>query len=119
MAESTPSPQAKAQHYIPKFYLKDFTDNQGALWVYEKFKPLRKSTPKREAQRPDDYTHDEDGERDETAEDMFKKVESQVAPIIIKLANPHYVLTPKTVGNLMRYRFLLVGPSGTENNGNN
>ena len=90
--------EAKAQHYIPKFYLKGFTDKQGALWVYERFKPLRESKPEHEAHRPDYYTHAEDGERDETAEDVLKKVESQAAPIIVKLANPQYVLNPKTAG---------------------
>jgi hypothetical protein len=103
MSTNPPLPQAKAQHYIPKFYLKGFTDKQGALWVYEKFKPLRKSKPKHEAHRPDYYTHAEDGERDETAEDVLKKVESQVAPIILKLANPQYMLTPKTAGNLVLF----------------
>jgi hypothetical protein len=94
-------PEAKAQHYIPKFYLKGFTDKQGALWVYEKFKPLRESRPKHEAHRPDYYTHAEDGKRDETAEDVLKATESQVAPIIRKLANPQYVLTPENAARLI------------------
>src|SRR2546423_814977 len=100
---ASPAPATKAQHYIPKFYLKGFADKQGALWVYEKFKPLRKSKPKHEAHHPDYYTHAEDGERDETAEDVLKKVESQVAPVILKLANPQYVLTPKTAGDLVLF----------------
>ena len=100
-------PQAKAQHYIPKFYLKGFTDNQGALWVYERFKPLRKSKPKYEAHRPDYYTHAEDGERDETAEDLLKTLESQVAPIIRRLANPQYLLTPLNAGNLIVFVALM------------
>ncbi len=91
MTTSLTVPETKAQHYIPKFYLKGFTDNQGALWVYEKFKPLRESKPKKEAHRPDYYSHIEKGERDETAEDALKIVESQVAPTIRKLANPQYV----------------------------
>jgi len=98
---SQPSPDAKAQHYIPKFYLKGFTDKQGSLWVYEKFKPLRESKPKKEAHRPDYYTHAEKGERDETAEDLLKKVESQVAPVICKLANPEYRLLPDDASNLV------------------
>jgi Protein of unknown function (DUF4238) len=60
------APKAKAQHYIPKFYLKGFTDKQGKLWVCEKFKPVRDSKPKLEAHRPDYYTHADWGERDET-----------------------------------------------------
>jgi hypothetical protein len=62
---------SKAQHYIPKFYLKGFTDKQGALWVCERFKPMRKSKPKEEAHRPDYYTHADLGERDEKAESIL------------------------------------------------
>ncbi len=46
----------RAQHYVPKFYLKGFTDKAGALWVYERHKSLRESKPKHEANRPDYYT---------------------------------------------------------------
>ncbi|MGB9465856.1 MAG: DUF4238 domain-containing protein, partial [Candidatus Acidiferrum sp.] len=92
-----------AQHYIPKFYLKGFTDKEGALWVYEKFKSMRKSKPKHEAHRPDYYTHSELGKRDETAEDLLKVIESKAAPIVCKLANPQYELTPTTVRHLLMF----------------
>ena len=72
---TTPPAEAKAQHYIPKFYLKGFTDRQGKLWVCEKFKPIRASKPKTEAPHaPTDHTHAERGERDETAEDILEEV---------------------------------------------
>ncbi len=73
------SAEAKAQHYIPKFYLKGFTDEHGKLWVREKFEPIRASKPKLEARRPDYYTHAEQGERDETAENVLKEAESRAA----------------------------------------
>ncbi|HKW63577.1 MAG TPA: DUF4238 domain-containing protein [Candidatus Acidoferrum sp.] len=101
MATVPTGPEAKAQHYIPKFYLKGFTDERRALWVYEKFKPFRESKPKHQAHRPDYYTHTGKGERDETAEDMLKSTESRVAPIICKLANPLYVLTPEKAAHLI------------------
>ena len=94
-------PDVKAQHYIPKFYLKGFTDKQGVLWVYEKFKPLRESNPKKEAHRPDYYTHSEKGERDELAENVLKDMESRVAPVIRKLANPQYVLRPEDASHVI------------------
>lgn len=100
MKTDAPIAEPKAQHYIPKFYLKGFTDKEGTLWVYEKFKPLRASKPKSEANRPDYYTHCEKGERDETAENVLKDIESVVAPIIRKLANPQYELTPEHAGRL-------------------
>jgi hypothetical protein len=100
---ATPSSGQKAQHYIPKLYLKGFTDRQKRLWVCEKFQPIRSSRPKYEAHRPDYYTHEERGERDETAEDVLKQVESQSAPIICKLANPHYALTPERAGRVILF----------------
>ena len=100
---TTPPAEAKAQHYIPKFYLKGFTDRQGKLWVCERFKPIRASKPKTEAHRPEYYTHAERGERDETAEDILEGVESKAAPIIRKLANPQYQLTPENAGYVMMF----------------
>jgi hypothetical protein len=94
---------AKAHHYIPKFYLKGFTGGDGKLWVYEKFQPMRESKPKFEAHRPDYYSHSEAGDRDETAEDMLKVIESNAAPVIRKLANPQYALTPVTAGHLLMF----------------
>jgi hypothetical protein len=101
MTTSPPLSDAKAQHYIPKFYLKGFTDKKGVLWVYEKFKPMRESKPKNEAHHPDYYTHAEKGERDETAENVLMEVESKVAPIVRELSTPQYVLTPENAGHLM------------------
>lgn len=98
---SPASPEAKAQHYIPKFYLKGFTDRDGRLWVCEKFKPIRGSKPGAEAHRPDYYTHADQGERDDTAENILKQSESRAAPIVRKLANPQYVLTPENAGRLI------------------
>lgn len=99
MATNLP-PEPKAQHYIPKFYLKGFTDKQGKLWVCEKFRALRESRPKHEAHRPDYYTHAEQGERDETAEETLEEIESRAAPIIRKLANPAFIPTPQQMGHV-------------------
>lgn len=101
MATTQSTIEPKAQHYIPRFYLKGFTNKQGVLWVYEKFKPMRESTPKREAHRPDYYTHGEQGERDETAENVLRDTEARVAPIVRKLANPQYRLAPENAAHLM------------------
>lgn len=91
----------KAQHYIPQFYLRGFTDKQGNLWVYERFRPMKKSKPKLEAHELDYYTHDEQGERDETAEDVLQGMESRVAPIIKGLANRQYTLSPENAAHLI------------------
>lgn len=112
-----PSSEAKAQHYIPKFYLKGFTDREKRLWVCERFKPIRDSKPKDEAHRPDYYTHAEQGQRDETAEDILKQVESKAAPIICKLANPQYVLTPENASHVIMFVAFMFArvPSWREN----
>jgi hypothetical protein len=117
---ATPASEPKAQHYIPKFYLKGFTDHQKRLWVCERFKPIRDSKPKDEAQRPDYYTLAEQGHRNETAEDILKQVESKAAPIICKLANPQYVLTPENATHVMMFVAFMFArvPSWRENLGN-
>jgi hypothetical protein len=101
MSSGTPIPEPKDQHFIPRFYLKGFTDNHKLLYVYERFKPLRESKPKKEANRPDYYTLAGENGRDETAEGVFANIESAVAPTIRKLANPSYVLTPEKAANLI------------------
>jgi hypothetical protein len=83
--------------------LKGFTDSKQTLWVYERFKAPRGSKPKHEANRPDYYTHFEHGERDETAEDVLKDIESVVAPIVRKLANPEYELTEENAAKLYMF----------------
>jgi hypothetical protein len=116
---ATPASEPKAQHYIPKFYLKGFTDHQKRLWVCERFKPIRDSKPKDEAHRPDYYTLAEQGHRNETAEDILKQVESKAAPIICKLANPQYFLTPENAGHVMMFVAFMFArvPSWRENLG--
>lgn len=112
-----PPADAKAQHYIPRFYLKGFTDKQGTLWVCEKFKPIRASKPKEEAHRPDYYTHSERGHRDETAEDALETIESKAAPIVRKLANPQYVLMPENAAHVIMFVAFMFArvPSWREN----
>jgi hypothetical protein len=96
----------KDQHYIPKFYLKGFTDKDGKVWVCEKFKPMRASLPKDIAHRPDYYTHENDGKRDETAEQILMESESRAAAIIRTIAKSRrsdYVPTPKEIAHLMMF----------------
>ena len=95
-----PAQQPSAQHYVPRFYLKGFTDKHGVLWVYERFKPKRASKPKHEAHRPDYYTHAEHGFRDESAEAELRKMESLAGPVISKLGNPQYQMTREKASHL-------------------
>src|SRR5262249_12766878 len=87
--EAVPS---QAHHYIPRFYLKGFTEKK-VLWVYEQGKPPRESKPKFEAHRENYYAHDNNGSHDSSTEKMLSTVESIVAPTFVKLANPHFQMT--------------------------
>lgn len=100
---TAPASEPKAQHYIPKFYLKGFADRHKTLWVCERFKPIRSSKAKDEAHRPDYYTVTEQSHRNETAEDILKEVESRAAPIICKLANPQYTLTRENASHVIMF----------------
>jgi hypothetical protein len=114
---ASPSSEAKAQHYIPESYLKGFTDKQGSLWVCERFKPIRESKPKLEANLPDYYTHADNGERDETAENVLMQAESRAAQIVRKLANPQCKLTPEDAGRVVIFIAFMFArvPSWREN----
>ena len=57
-----------------------------------------------EANRPDYYTRAERGVRDETAEKLLQNIESRVAPVIRKLANPQFHPPPEMASEL--YLFL-------------
>jgi hypothetical protein len=85
--------EPRLQHYIPRFYLSGFVDpeiltreGKEVLWVYEKQKPIRCSSPKNEARQRDFYTATQNGSRNVDVEIWFGKLENQVAPIIARLA---------------------------------
>jgi hypothetical protein len=56
----------RKHHYIPRFYLDGFASRQPKprLWVYEKGRDARKSTPKLEGCQRDFYTFEQNGEKD-------------------------------------------------------
>src|ERR1700732_4798211 len=85
--------EAADHHFVPKFYLKGFTGSSKKLWVYEKgCNAPRESTPKHEGHLENYYTFTDRGYPDDQAEKMLAKVESAIAPIIRKLANPLFVM---------------------------
>src|SRR6267154_2574190 len=83
---------SEAHHYVPKFYLKGFTDKK-VLWVYEQGKTLRESKPKAEAHRENFYTYDDNGYPDNRIEKSLSSAESVVAPIFRKIANPQFQMS--------------------------
>jgi len=92
--------EPRQQHYIPRFYLSGFADTrilkregQEVIWVYEKGKEPRRSSPIKEARRRDFYSFEQDGIRRGEAEKWLGDLEDQVAPIITTLVNERRDLT--------------------------
>ena len=80
--------QPRAHHYIPRCYLKGFcaeTKKISRLWVYEKGKEPRKSTPLNEAHIRDYYAFEENGDVLFDFEKFLGEVEDSAAPILRKL----------------------------------
>lgn len=97
----------KAQHYIPRMYLKRFVDDMGRLWVLERGNKPRASGAKDEAHRHDFYTFDDAGTRNETAEQVLSVVESRVSPILKGLAHPQFRMTAEQVASLYLFVALM------------
>ncbi len=81
-------------HYIPRFYLSGFADpgilardKKEIIWVYEKGKGVRRSSPENEARQRDYYTFVENGTRNVEIEAWLGNLEATVAPIISDLSN--------------------------------
>lgn len=84
--------EPRQHHYVPRFYLNGFADptilrreNREVIWVYERGKDPRPSSPKNEAKQRDFYSYQQDGSRDFRVEKWLGDVEQQVAPIIASL----------------------------------
>jgi hypothetical protein len=82
----------RLQHYIPRFYLKGFTDpialqrnGRDVVWVYEKGREPRRSSPNSEAKERDFYSSDEGNSQNLELESWLANLENQVAPIIARL----------------------------------
>jgi hypothetical protein len=86
-------------HYVPRFYLGGFADpdilerdKKEVIWVYEKGKDVRRSSPENEARQRDYYTFVQNASRNVEIETWLGNLESLVAPIISSLArNPRHI----------------------------
>lgn len=99
--------RGKAQHYIPRVYLKRLVDSAGRLWVLEHGKKPRPSIPKDEAHRKDFYTFQVGEERDETAERILSTLESRVSPVLKGISNPQFQMSPEQTGSLYLFVALM------------
>lgn len=80
----------KRHHYIPRFYLDGFVDplNRPYIWVYEKGNPnIIKATAENVAVRKHYYSFVTAVGHEDSFEDIFGMIESEVAPIFRKIIN--------------------------------
>jgi len=112
---------SKAHHYVPQFYLKGFADptrsaqsGKVLLWVYEKGKIPRLSTPRQEAHENNFYTFEDDSGQRFSIEPYFARLESEVAPVLRKADDLDYFFSDEEK-SLMAYFIALLflrGPTG-------
>jgi hypothetical protein len=83
MRENNP----RRHHFLPISYLQNFCSDEGDIYVYERAKPPRKSSPKQAAHIRDFYAYEgEDGKNFEI-EKILSKFESDAAPVIQGIVN--------------------------------
>ncbi len=75
------------QHYIPRVYLKNFTNENDKVWVYDKHEQsLKELSTKDTTLEKNLYTiTDTEGNKDFSIEKSFSEVESATGPIISKV----------------------------------
>lgn len=78
----------RRNHFVPRMLLKNFTDEDGKLYFFDKRfeeKRILKTTPDALYRERDLYVvRDEDGKRDDSAEERFAEFERKVAPVFDK-----------------------------------
>ena len=80
--------QTVAQHYVPRFLLKNFCTRAGKVYVYDiKTSTVRLQHPKKIAFANHMYTLDLKGTEPEALEKALAKVESKTAPLVRDLIN--------------------------------
>src|SRR5438270_4926545 len=71
----------RKHHFLPASYLHNFCSDKGCLYVYERFKRPRQSTPKSEACIRDFYAYEDDNGKKFEIEQILAQYESAAAPI--------------------------------------
>lgn len=90
--------EPRKHHYVPRFYLANFSTverKKQRIWVYEKGREPRKSTPGLEGCRKDFYAFEENGQKNTEVETWFSNLEGAVAPLIADLVRTKREPTPK------------------------
>ena len=98
----------KRHHYIPRVYLKNFTNSNDKVWVYDKkLKTLKELSTKDTTLEKELYTiTDAEGNKDYSLEEFFGKIETTASPIINKIINKQ-VISPEEKTQLSLFIALL------------
>ncbi len=76
----------RRQHYVPRFYLENFVDQSGYLWVYEVGCAYRRSLPREVGHQRDYYALEADGVRYNSIDDWLQQSETAAATTLPKIA---------------------------------
>nr|WP_320144107.1 DUF4238 domain-containing protein [uncultured Cohaesibacter sp.] len=81
--------RTKRQHFVPRFYLRNFCDADGYIWTHDsRCGDARRSTPENTGFETNIYSPlAEDGERFDEIEGFLADVESSAAPLLTRLGN--------------------------------
>ncbi|WP_428643658.1 DUF4238 domain-containing protein [Roseibium sp.] len=81
--------RTKRQHFVPRFYLKNFCDADGYIWTHDSRRgDARRSTPENTGLETNIYSPEvEDGERFDEIEEFLAKTEGAAAPLLTRLSN--------------------------------
>lgn len=94
--------QPKRHHYIPQFFLKNFSENEENLWVFDRVKKeYRNQGTKKIASENKFYTYISKG-KEENLEGVFSQIEGLAKPIIDKIANKEKI-TPQEKADLSMF----------------
>lgn len=78
----------RAQHIVPQWHLRRFTDAGGWFWRYKQNEPTRRRRPKSECWESDFYEYDVNGTRTENRyENWLGRIENRAAPLLDVLLN--------------------------------
>jgi len=91
LKKKTTAKEPKRHHFLPKMLLRNFTDRKGSLYFFSKHfgeKCVRKTTPDNFGLEKNLYTeYDEQGNKDNSAEELFADLEGKTADIFKKIIN--------------------------------
>jgi hypothetical protein len=104
----------KANHYVPQFYLNGFVEQdperkaQPMLWVYEVNKAPRRSRPRNVAFENYFYRYAKAGEKETIdIEQRLSELESIAAPVLRRLGDGRFSLTPQERGEFAGFISLI------------